>query len=113
MIRHIVEDFDLFIIDVETETFSHEELTSQMATNARRAREEKLLDEFIERRLESPRWAENMARVHKTSPERVKALLQCSFRDKILATYTFLPSSSDLGHILSDLIKCTFPPKDD
>ena len=113
MIRHIVEDFDLFIIDVETETFSHEQLTSQMATKARRPREEKLLDEFIERRMESPRWAENMAYVHKTSPERVKALLQCTFRDKILSTYTFLPSSSALGHILSDLIKSTFPPKGD
>ena len=113
MIRHIVEDFDLFIIDLDTETFSHEELTAQFATKARRTREEKALDEFIERRLESPRWAENMAYVHKTSPERVKALLQCTFRDKILTSYTFLPSPSALGHILSELIKSTFPPMDD
>ena len=113
MIRHIVEDFDLFVIDLDTETFSHEGLTSQLATKARRAREEKLLDEFIERRLESPRWAENMAYVHKTSPERIKALLQCTFRNKILTTYSFLPSSSALGHIFSDLIKATFKPKDD
>ena len=113
MIRHIVEDFDLFIIDLDTETFSHEELTAQFATKARRTHEEKALDEFIERRLESPRWAENMAYVHKTSPERVKALLQCTFRDKILTSYTFLPSPSALGHILSELIKSTFPPMDD
>ncbi|MBD5342550.1 MAG: DUF4373 domain-containing protein [Bacteroides sp.] len=113
LIRHVVEDFDLFIIDLDTETFSHEELTAQFATKARRAREEKALDEFIERRLESEQWVNNIATMYKAIPERVKALTQSVFRDRILSTYTFLPSPSALGHILGNLIRETFKPDDE
>ena len=113
LIRHVVEDFDLFIIDLDTETFSHEELTAQFATKARRAREEKALDEFIERRLESEQWANNIATMYKTVPEQIKALTQSAFRDRVLSTYTFLPSSSALGHILGNLIRETFKPDDE
>lgn len=105
MIRHIVEDFDLFIIDIESETFSHEEINKQLMTKAKRQQQEKLLDEYIGQRLANTKWINHIVDTHSTSPERIRAILQSHFRDRILSSYTFLPDSRVLRGILNNLLE--------
>ncbi|MBD5238896.1 MAG: DUF4373 domain-containing protein [Bacteroidales bacterium] len=113
LIRHVVEDFDLFIIDNDTETFSHEGLTSQLTPKARRAHDERLLDDFIKRRASTPKWTNSVAVNHNVTPDQVRALVNRTFRDKVLSSYTHLPPSATLCGLLSNLIQDTFGPKDD
>ncbi|MDE6535431.1 MAG: DUF4373 domain-containing protein [Muribaculaceae bacterium] len=101
LIRHVVEDFDLFIIDLESETFSNEELNSQFFTKAKKEQQTQILDNYIQRVVNNPTGIDFYARKHETSPERIRALVQTSFRDKILSVYNFIPEQRVLNSILN------------
>lgn len=101
MIRHIVEDFDLFIIDLDGENFHHEEIDRQLTPKTKREQQEKLLDEFINRKIANKRWIENTACANHSSPEQIRAILLTSFRAKILAEHLRIPDPDRLRGILS------------
>ena len=108
LIRHVIEDFDLFIIDLDSETFSNEELDRQLFTKSKRAQQEKILDEYIEYIAANSIWLEQIAKKYETSPERIRALVRTGFRDKILAGYTFIPKTRVLSSIMDAMIDEAF-----
>lgn len=108
LIRHVVEDFDLFIIDLDSETFSHEDLNRQFFTKAKQAEQEKILDEYIERMNANSFWIDSCAKKYETAPERIRALVRSNFRDKILAAYTFMPEPRVLTSVLNALVNDFF-----
>lgn len=111
LIRQVVEDFDLFIINLENDTFSNEELINQQSGKAKCARQEKLLDEYIRQRLSDPKWVNSLATTHRTSHERVRALVKQTFREKVLSDLSSLPvnpSSLNFCGILNSVISSTF-----
>lgn len=113
LIQHVVEDFNLFTIDIETETFSNEELIAQLPPKTRAALQEKLLDEYIRRNASSLQWVNNVAGSYSIAPERVRALVNTVFREKVLSAYSVLPSSARLGVILNTLLRDAFGNESD
>ena len=107
LIRSVVEDFDLFVIDIETETFSHEGLNNQLSAKAKRVKQEKLLDEFISNQLSDIKCINGLAATYKTSPDRIRSLFRGPFRERILSIYSAPPSSFTLIGALNSFIKET------
>lgn len=108
MIRSVVEDFDLFVIDIESDTFSHEGLNNQLSAKAKRAKQEKLLDEFISGRLSDSRCINSLAATYNTSTDRIRTLVRGPFRERILSVYSAPTSSFALIGALNTFIKETF-----
>lgn len=113
MIRQVVEDFDLFEIDLDMDCFSNKELNRQLTPKAKRAQQEQILDKFISARTSNPTWLDSIARNYKTTPERIRAILQTSFRDEILANHLRIPDSSYLCSRLSQTFDKIFRTDDE
>lgn len=101
LVRQVVEDFDLFDIDLDAETFSHPGISQQLSRKAKRARRESPLDEYIEQRLADDDWLDNMTMVYVKPRAQIREIMQNSFRTKILEKYTRIPPAITLETLLS------------
>lgn len=100
LIRHVIEDFDLFVIDTDGGTFSNEELMRQLSPKAAGALREKFVDEFIRLRAKDADWLKYISRNHSSSPENIREILFTSFRERVLNSYPRVPMTNDLYHLL-------------
>ncbi|MDE6033847.1 MAG: DUF4373 domain-containing protein [Muribaculaceae bacterium] len=109
LIRHVVEDFDLFIIDLDADTFAHEGLNAQIPPKKRRQHDEKILDDFIENLVTNPDWIDHHAEAYQTTPIRLQTTIRTTFRDKILADHPSLPPAARLRSLLASHLAKTTP----
>ncbi len=108
LIRSVIEDFDLFDIDLDAEAFSNELITNQMSSKAKQAAKEQILDEFIEQRARNDDWIDHHVRTYDTSAAQLRAALRTTFRAQILEDPTF-PSSQTLTSRLHTHLSQIFP----
>ncbi len=98
LIRSVVEDFDLFEIDLEADTFAHEEITRQFTPKPKR--ETKPLDDFIDQLSADTYRLNALATPNYTTADRIRAILRTSFRRKILASHARIPDPDTLTSLL-------------
>ena len=99
-VRQVVEDFDLFEIDIEAETFSHEGLMEQKPAKFKREVKEKQLDKFIERQAKDEYLLDNLEGNFNMPRVQIKGIMHSSFRDEILSNYTRIPPAETLINLL-------------
>lgn len=100
LIRSVVEDFDLFIIDLDRDSFAHEEINRQLPKKAKEAAKEAALNAFIEEHTACEDWLANTSQSYDISSPQLRATLHTSFRASALALPD-IPTTDALTRLLN------------
>ncbi len=103
LIRAVIEDFDLFIIDLDGNTFAHEEIYRQLPKKAKEAAKEAVVSEFIRQHSANVEWLNPNAAAYDLTYDQLRATLRTTFRDQALAS-PGVPTVTDLYTLLSRVL---------
>ncbi len=100
LIRSVVEDFDLFIIDLDRDSFAHDDINRQLPKKSKQAAQEAALNAFISERTTCEDWLTTTAQSFDISPQQLRTTLHTTFRTDTLAT-SDIPTTDTLTRLLN------------
>ncbi len=102
LIKSVIEDFDLFIIDLDSDTFSHEEINRQLPKKAKQLAQETILNEFIQEHTSNEDWIDQTAQAYDISPQQLLSSLHTTFRTQVLTASETpnIPTPDTLSRLL-------------
>ncbi len=108
LIRSVVEDFDLFIIDLDGDTFANEEINRQLPKKAKEAAKETLVAEFIEHHVSDSEWLSNNASAYDMTFDSLRQTLRTTFRTEVL-NVPDIPTQTQLHALLNHILSSPYP----